>query len=350
MPHWKLILTYDGTPYNGWQVQPNLPTVQGTLAEAIHRITGETVLPQGSGRTDAGVHALAQVATLSLTVPIPAANLHRALNRALPASIRVLAVEAVPADFHARHSALRKTYEYRILAGDRICSPMLAPYVWPCRYALDLTILQQAATHILGTHDFTSFAANDPDQVSRNLAATESIKDESADIVRSPQPNPRSDIQPNSRSDIQPNRRGNIQPSQRSVIESKQRTGIQPSERNVIQPNQRNVISTEAAHGLIVSRAVEKSAFLPPSSTSPIDNIRTIHHSTWHQQEDLLIYRITGTGFLHHMVRNLVGTFVEAAAHRICTDEIPTILAARNRSAAGPTAPASGLFLVEVIY
>jgi tRNA pseudouridine38-40 synthase len=128
MPHWKIILTYDGTPYNGWQVQPNLPTVQGTLAQAIHRITGETVLPQGSGRTDTGVHALAQVATFSLTVPIPAANLHRALNRALPASIRVLSVEAVPEDFHARHSALRKTYEYRILPcvhDDRICSPML---------------------------------------------------------------------------------------------------------------------------------------------------------------------------------------------------------------------------------
>jgi tRNA pseudouridine38-40 synthase len=264
MPHWKLILTYDGTPYNGWQVQPNIPTIQGTLAEAIHRITGETVLPQGSGRTDTGVHALAQVATFSLTVPIPGANLHRALNRALPASIRVLSVEPVPEHFHARHSALRKTYEYRILPcghDDRICSPMLAPYVWPCRFPLDLAILQQAAAHILGTRDFTSFAASDPDQAARN-----------------------------------------------------------------------------AAH------------LKPPLSTGPVDNTRTILHSAWHQQDDLLIYRITGNGFLHHMVRNLVGTFVEAAAHRISPNTIPTILAARNRSAAGPTAPASGLFLVEVEY
>jgi tRNA pseudouridine38-40 synthase len=257
MPHWKLILTYDGTPYNGWQIQPNLPTVQGTLANAIHHISGESVLPQGSGRTDAGVHALAQVATFTLTVPIPAANLHRALNRALPTSIRVLSVEAVPGDFHARHSAQRKTYEYRILPGDRICSPMLAPYVWPCRFSLDLTVLQQAATHVLGTHDFTSFAANDPDQATRNAS--------------------------------------------------------EPSE-------------------------------------VPGDNVRTIYHSAWHQQEDLLIYRVTGSGFLHHMVRNLVGTFVEAAANRISPNEIPTILAARNRSAAGPTAPAGGLFLVEVEY
>jgi tRNA pseudouridine38-40 synthase len=318
MPHWKLILTYDGTPYNGWQVQPNLPTVQGTLAEAIHRITGETVLPQGSGRTDAGVHALAQVATFSLTVPIPAANLHRALNRALPASIRVLSVEAVPADFHARHSALRKTYEYRILPcghDDRICSPMLAPYVWPCRFRLDLAILQQAASHILGTHDFTSFAANDPDQATRNAADPKTIEDESVNAFRSSHPN------------------------QENIIST--------GDGGLYQSGKRNVISTE---GGALAAAVEKSASLPPLSTIPVDNLRTIFLSAWRQQEDLLIYRITGSGFLHHMVRNLVGTFVEAAAHRISPDAIPTILAARNRSAAGPTAPASGLFLVEVEY
>jgi tRNA pseudouridine38-40 synthase len=277
MPHWKLTLTYDGTPYNGWQIQPNLPTIQGTLAQAIHRITGETVLPQGSGRTDTGVHALAQVATFSLTVPIPAANLHRALNRALPPSIRVLLVEAVPEDFHARYNARRKTYEYRILpcdSGDseaRICSPMLAAYVWACHLPLDLALLQQSAAYILGTHDFTSFAANDPDQTIRNEAKLRQI-------------------------------------------------------------------------------AVESHGETEPLSTAPIDNIRTIHYSAWHRQGELLIYRVTGSGFLHHMVRNLVGTFVEAASNRIPANEIPKILAARNRSAAGPTAPASGLFLVEVEY
>jgi tRNA pseudouridine38-40 synthase len=293
--HWKLILTYDGTPYNGWQVQPNLPTVQGTLAKAIHRITGETVLPQGSGRTDTGVHALGQVATFTLAVPIPAANLHRALNRALPPSIRVLSVEAVPENFHARHSALCKTYEYRILpcgspgnsedhenrenredSKDRICSPMLAPYVWPCRLSLDLAILQQAAAHILGTHDFTSFAAVDPDLTTRTT--------------------PRPFDRENDR-------------------------------------KKTSVITIEAG-----------------DATLPTNNIRTIYHSAWHQREDILIYRITGNGFLHHMVRNLVGTFVEAAAHRISVDTIPTILAALNRGAAGPTAPASGLFLVDVEY
>ena len=95
MQVWKLILAYDGTPFHGWQIQPqaHLPTVQGLLAAALRHITGETVLPQGSGRTDAGVHALGQVASVALAAPIPPANLLRALNRALPESIRILAVE-----------------------------------------------------------------------------------------------------------------------------------------------------------------------------------------------------------------------------------------------------------------
>jgi tRNA pseudouridine38-40 synthase len=259
MPLWKIILSYDGTPYHGWQVQPGLPTIQGTLADAILHITGETVLPQGSGRTDAGVHALAQVASFSLEAPIPPANFQRALNRALPSSIRVFSIDHAPPGFHARHSAIGKTYEYRIHPIGDICSPMLAPYVWACHLPLDLTTLQNAATHILGTHDFTSFAAADPD---------------------------------------------------------------------------------------LTSRTSEPSTDQPPHATA----VRTIHHSNWRQHEGQLIYRITGTGFLHHMVRNLVGTFVETGTGRIPVSSIPTILAARSRSAAGPTAPASGLFLVEVEY
>src|SRR5580698_3220097 len=103
MTLWKLTLAYDGTPYRGWQVQPGLPTIQGTLADAIHHVTGERVLPQGSGRTDTGVHALAQVASCALAAPIPPANFRRALNRCLPPSIRALSVEIAPPDFHARH-------------------------------------------------------------------------------------------------------------------------------------------------------------------------------------------------------------------------------------------------------
>ncbi|MBB5345947.1 tRNA pseudouridine synthase A [Tunturibacter empetritectus] len=335
MPHWKTILTYDGTPYNGWQIQPSLPTVQGTLAQAIHRVTGETVLPQGSGRTDTGVHALAQVATFSLSVPIPAANLHRALNCALPPSIRVLSVSPVPEDFHARHSARRKTYEYRILpcgshshshSEDRICPPMLAPYVWACPLPLELAPLQQAAAHILGTHDFTSFAAADPDLSTRTR----------------------------SQSEFDPA----IAPSSSYNVTSS------PAAASLSRDEKKVVISTEAADSLIVRSEVERPPHFADTPTDPTptqnaarpdkiiptDNTRTIFHSAWQQQGDLLIYRVTGSGFLHHMVRNLVGTFVEAAANRLSPDAIPKILAARNRSAAGPTAPARGLFLVEVLY
>jgi tRNA pseudouridine38-40 synthase len=273
MQHWKTILTYDGTPFHGWQIQPHLPTVQGTLARAIAHVTGENVLPQGSGRTDTGVHALAQVASFSIAAPIPASNLHRALNRALPPSIRILSVEVVPASFHARHSVVRKTYEYRIFprttlpktapsqtpGAEGICSPMLAPFVWDCHWPLDLERMQQAAPQLLGEHDFTSFAASDPDLATRRGA-------------------------------------------------------------------------------------------LEAESGSPKDAVRTIFASMWRQEGDLYLYRVTGNGFLHHMVRNLVGTFVDIGARRLEGDAIPTILAARNRSAAGPTAPASGLILVSVEY
>ena len=177
--NWKLTLAYDGSGFHGWQVQPGLTTVQGTLSEAIARITGERCLPQGSGRTDAGVHALAQVVSFRLATPVPAANLHRALNRLLPASIRVLSCEEVPYSFHARHSALSKTYEYRIFerrirlspgqpALERICPPFLAPYAWDCRWPLSPDAMTEAAGLLLGSHDFTSMAATDPDRTQRD--------------------------------------------------------------------------------------------------------------------------------------------------------------------------------------
>jgi tRNA pseudouridine38-40 synthase len=267
MQNWKLILAYDGTPFHGWQIQPDLPTIQGTLAAALLHITGETVLPQGSGRTDTGVHALGQVASVSLACPIPAGNLKRALNHVLPASVRVLAVEAAVPEFHARHRAIRKTYEYRIFPGTGqsglCCSPMLAPYVWDCPLPLDFETLQAAARMVIGEHDFTSFAAVDPDRAQRNVGP---------------------------------------------------------------------------------ECGAETDA--PAHATAR----RTIEASCWQSSEGLYLYRVTASGFLHHMVRNLVGTFVEAATGRTSVGDISGILAAKDRSAAGPTAPAQGLFLVEVTY
>jgi tRNA pseudouridine38-40 synthase len=117
MRNLKLVLAYDGSEFSGWQVQPDAATIQGTLASAIGRITGEKVLPQGSGRTDAGVHALGQVVTFVIESNVPTSNLLKALNDVLPTSIRILEVEEVEAGFHARKSARAKTYRYRMYRG-----------------------------------------------------------------------------------------------------------------------------------------------------------------------------------------------------------------------------------------
>ncbi len=138
---WKLTLAYDGTPFRGWQVQPGERTVQGELQAALGRVTGESPLPQGSGRTDAGVHALGQVASFALSAPIPEENLRRALNRTLPPSIRILETRTARSAFHARHSALAKIYEYRVFRGE-ICPPFLARYVHACSWPMDVDALQ----------------------------------------------------------------------------------------------------------------------------------------------------------------------------------------------------------------
>jgi tRNA pseudouridine38-40 synthase len=242
----KLTLAYDGADFSGWQIQPGEPTIQGELQAALGRVTGESPLPQGSGRTDAGVHALAQVASFELQANIPHENLLRALNRTLPSAIRIIHSRTVRSTFHARHSALAKTYEYRVFR-ETICPPFLARYVYACPWPMDVDALQRSAHLFEGRHNFLSFAATDPDLTTR---------------------------------------------------------------------------TADCQH----ERAQDTEAGA------------------------LLVYRVRGSGFLHHMVRNLVGTMLDIGRGRIPVDEIPKILAARSRSAAGPTAPAQGLFLHSVEY
>jgi tRNA pseudouridine38-40 synthase len=250
MRNLKIVLAYDGSEFSGWQVQPDAATIQGTLASAIGRVTGEKVLPQGSGRTDAGVHALAQVATFATESPIPAQNFLKALNDILPPSVRVIEASEASPEFHARKSARAKTYRYRIYRGT-ICSPFLARYVWHYPYPLDQDAMRQAADFVIGEHDFTSFAAVDPER--------------------------------------------------------------------------------QREH-------------------ETISNVREIFASSWEQDREELIYTVRGSGFLHHMVRNLVGTFVLVGKSTLEPEDIARILAAHDRSAAGATAPAGGLYLVSVAY
>ena len=245
MRNLKMTLAYDGTEFCGWQVQPDQVTVQGAVQSALTEIDGAPVIAHGSGRTDAGVHALGQVASFNLNNPIPVENLSRAMNHVLPDSIRVLHTAEAAPDFHARRSALAKTYEYRIWRGE-VCTPFLSRYVYPHPYPLNEDSMKQAAPLFAGTHDFRSLAT--------------------------------------------------------AGGEEKQNT------------------------------------------------VRTIYSSQLHRDGDCLIYRVRGNGFLYRMVRNIVGILLDVGRGNLKPDDTARILESKQRSEAGATAPARGLFLVEVEY
>jgi tRNA pseudouridine38-40 synthase len=149
----RITLSYDGTEYHGWQVQPRLSTIQGNIQEVLAQIEGSPVLVHGSGRTDAGVHAVAQVAAFDLTNPIPPENLRKAMNRLLPRDIRVVEVGEAAADFHPRYQATAKTYEYRILRAE-VCPPFEWRYLYHLPFPLDEARMVQFAPLLEGVHDF----------------------------------------------------------------------------------------------------------------------------------------------------------------------------------------------------
>ncbi len=155
----KLTIAYDGTDFKGWQIQPGQETVQGALAGVAEKLTQSSVTIYGAGRTDAGVHADGQVANFKTESALSAENFQRAFNALLPPSIRVIACEEVELDFHARWSALAKTYRYRIFRG-RIVPPYLYRYVQHNDYPLDFAAMAEAARRFEGEHDFTSFSAS----------------------------------------------------------------------------------------------------------------------------------------------------------------------------------------------
>jgi tRNA pseudouridine38-40 synthase len=243
----RITVSYDGTGFHGWQVQPGLPTIQRALESVLGEIEGVPVPVAGSGRTDAGVHALAQVAAFSLANPIPVENLKKAMNRLLPRDIRVLAASEAALDFHPRYQAQAKTYEYRIYRGD-ICPPFERLYVHHYPYPLDEQRMVDLAPVLEGEHDFSAFAASD-----------EKYHDAYSRV--------------------------------------------------------RRVFSSRAA-----------------------------------RRGDLLIYRITGSGFLKHMVRNIVGVLLEGGKGNLARGDLAARLQPGCGIPAGPTAPARGLFLVSVEY
>jgi tRNA pseudouridine38-40 synthase len=164
VPTWKLTLEYDGTRYRGWQSQKNTErTVQGVLARAAHELFGEEVALGGSGRTDAGVHALAQVAHLKAKKSLPPLGIEHGLNDRLPFDVNVLEVAPAPVGFHARHDALSRVYLYRV---SRRRTAFDKRYVWWVKDRLDLPAMARAAALFAGRHDFSSFCENAEGQTS----------------------------------------------------------------------------------------------------------------------------------------------------------------------------------------
>jgi tRNA pseudouridine38-40 synthase len=247
----KLLLAFDGTGYAGWQKQKSEETIQGVIEDRLQVMTGEYSCLHGSGRTDAGVHALGMVANFETGAEIPCMGFIKGLNSLLPGEIRVLHAAEVDAGFHARRSAKAKTYWYNLTYGP-VQLPTQRLYCAHVFAELDFEAMQAGLEYLTGTHDFSSFegsGSRDPELTGRGAVRT--IID--ADLM----------------------------------------------------------------------------------SVSDGNYSRFI---------------ITGDGFLRHMVRNIVGTILEVGQGKLAPSEIASILAANDRSAAGPTAPARGLFLKEVLY
>lgn len=156
---YRLIVAYDGTEYGGWQRQPNQRSVQELIEAALAKLTGGAVTVHGSGRTDAGVHARAQVASVQLTTHHSPLTIQRALNANLPEDVRVTGVRVAAKDFHARFSAKEKEYRYQIDAGV-VVDPFLRRYAWHHPRPLDLPAMRRAAKLIVGRHDFSALSAN----------------------------------------------------------------------------------------------------------------------------------------------------------------------------------------------
>jgi tRNA pseudouridine38-40 synthase len=244
LPRFRLTLEYDGAGFAGWQVQPGgLRTVQGVLGAALERIAGHPCRPVGASRTDAGVHAEGQLASVDLETALDAERLRRGLNGVLPRDLAVVAAAEVGPEFHARRAARSKLYRYRIWNGAGP-SPLRAAWTHRVFTPLDLPAMRGAAARLLGSHDFRSLQAA--------------------------RPAPGPTVRTLTRVDVEGEARGELQ--------------------------------------------------------------------IW----------VEGDAFLRHMVRILAGTLVEVGLGRRDPEAIPALLAARDRSRAGPTAPARGLCLVQV--
>lgn len=292
----KLTIAYDGTEFCGWQVQPNGPSVQAALLDALAKATGQTnemsgkpasastsaIRLMGSGRTDAGVHAIAQVASCQMNNwKHDSTDLQKAVNRHLPDSIIVNGLEDAPDGFHAIGDAIGKRYRYQIQLGG-LRDPFAYRYVWQLRHTLDLDAIRLAASHIVGRRDFACFqaAGSDRESTVRDVRACDIIertRDAHADSPSGP-----------------------------------------------LQRQHGNQDHEKRGHEKRVQR----------NTSEPL-------------RFDI---EIEADGFLYNMVRNIVGTLVEVGSGKRTPESIKDLILSRDRNLAGPTSPACGLFLLRVDY
>ena len=287
-----LRVAYDGTNYHGWQLQPNAATIEGELNRALSALTGEEIVVTGASRTDAGVHALGNVAVFDTTSRIPAEKFSYALNQRLPEDIVIQSSKQVADDFHPRHCDCRKTYEYDIL-NRTFPLPAYRNTAYFLYGTLDIEAMRKACQAFLGEHDFASFCAAGA-QVQTTVRTIYSLEVECRPLTGAGTPVPLA--------------------SGEAVNAADGKSGEQ--------------VQSESGETAIPAAG--------GANAGSVDQLLTI--------------RVKGNGFLYNMVRIIAGTLVEVGRGHIKPEEVAGIIAAKDRSKAGPTAPAIGLRLVEIEY
>lgn len=290
-----LRVAYDGTNYHGWQLQPNAATIEGELNRALCALTGEEIVVTGASRTDAGVHALGNVAVFDTTSRIPAEKFSYALNQRLPEDIVIQSSKQVADDFHPRHCDCRKTYEYDIL-NRTFPLPAYRNTAYFLYGTLDIEAMQKACQAFLGEHDFASFCAAGA-QVQTTVRTIYSLTVECRPLTEAGTP---------------------VSPASGEAVNA-----------------------ADGKHGEQVQQAQ------PESGETAIPAAGGTNAGS---ADQLLTIRVKGNGFLYNMVRIIAGTLVEVGRGHIKPEEVAGIIAAKDRAKAGPTAPARGLRLVEIEY
>lgn len=312
-----LRVAYDGTNYHGWQLQPNAATIEGELNRALCALTGEEIVVTGASRTDAGVHALGNVAVFDTTSRIPAEKFSYALNQRLPEDIVIQSSKQVADDFHPRHCDCRKTYEYDIL-NRTFPLPAYRNTAYFLYGTLNIEAMRRACQAFLGEHDFASFCAAGA-QVQTTVRKIYSLEVECRPLTEAGTPVP---------------------PASGEVVNAADgKHGEQVQQAQSASGEMLNAAAGESDEQVQQAQPESGETAIPAAGGANAGSA-----------DQLLTIRVKGNGFLYNMVRIIAGTLVEVGRGHIKPEEVAGIIAAKDRAKAGPTAPARGLRLVEIEY